>query len=173
MEGVERYKVRLLPYNQKWEDEFSQVKNQIEAIWGGNILNIQHVGSTAIHNILAKPILDIAVRLKSIKKMNVDAMKQIGYDYCGPRNDSKTYYLYVLRGQNWVSLRHVHCYDAQDKEFFQLVEFRNYLNSHSDAAKKYSELKQALASQYPEDRVAYTKGKENFVQSIYALLDLQ
>ena len=172
MEGVERYKVRLLPHSQEWEDEFTQVKNQLEALWTNNLFDIQHVGSTAIHTICAKPILDIAVRLKAIINMDVDAMKQAGYDYCGPQHGSQTYHLFVLRGQNQISLRHIHCYDAQDKGFFQLVGFRDYLNSHPDEAKKYSELKKVLASQYPEDRVAYTKGKETFIQNIYALLDL-
>ena len=172
MEGVERYKVRLLPHNGEWEAEFLQAKSQIEAIWSGNVIDIQHVGSTAIRNICAKPVLDIAVRLQSIQKMDVDAMKQMGYDYCGPRQGRDTYHLYVLRGENQVSLRHIHCYDALDHEFSQLVGFRNYLNAHADTAKQYAELKEILASHYPDDRAAYTKGKENFIQGIYALLDL-
>jgi GrpB-like predicted nucleotidyltransferase (UPF0157 family) len=61
-------------------------------------------------------------------------------------------------------LRHIHCYDARDNEFFQLVGFRDYLNSHPDVAKRYSELKETLVSLYPEDRVAYTKGKKDFIQ---------
>ncbi len=104
--------------------------------------------------------------------MDVDAMKQKGYDYCGPQSDTNTYHLYVLRGENQVSLRHIHCYEALDKEFFQLVGFRDYLNTHSDIAMKYSELKKSLALQYPEDRIAYTKGKEDFIYNIYELLDL-
>lgn len=171
MEGVERYKVRLLPHNEKWEDEYQQVKSQIEAVWSGNVLDIQHVGSTAIHGIPAKPILDIAVRLKSIQSMDTDALIKLDYAYCGPRCDRSTYHLYVLRGANQISLRHIHCYDISDNEFFQLVGFRDYLNTHPDAAKKYAELKKVLAAQYPDDRVAYTNGKENFIQSIYALLN--
>lgn len=170
MEGVERYKVRLLPHNEKWDDEYHQVKSEIEAVWGDNIIEIQHIGSTAIHNIPAKPILDIAVRLNSIQSMDVEALKNLGYDYCGPRCCRDTYHLYVLRGKNQISLRHIHCYDARDNEFFQLVGFRDYLNSHPDVAKRYSELKETLASLYSEDRVAYTKGKEDFIQNIYALL---
>lgn len=170
MEGVERNKVRLLSHNKEWEHEFLQVKSQIEAIWNSNILSIQHVGSTAIYNICAKPILDIAVRLKSINEMDINSMRQIGYDYCGPQFGSDTYHLYVLRGENQVSLRHIHCYDAHDNEFFQLVGFRDYLNSHFGMAKKYDELKKSLAEQYPEDRSAYTNGKNEFIQNVYALL---
>ena len=172
MEGVERYQVRLLPHNGKWADEYYQVKSQIEAVWGNNVIEIQHVGSTAIRRIPAKPILDIAVRLHSIRNMDVEALKRLGYDYCGPREGRDTYHLFVLRGENQISLRHIHCYDVSDKEFFQLVGFRDYLNSHSDAAKKYSELKEKLARLYPEDRIAYTKGKESFIESIYAILNL-
>jgi len=171
MEGVERYKVRLLPHNRKWEDEYQQVKSQIEAVWNGNVIDIRHVGSTAIHSIPAKPILDIAVRLNSIQNMDIDALEKLGYDYCGPRCDRSTYHLYVLRAKNQISLRHIHCYDINDNEFFQLIEFRDYLNTHADAAQKYAELKEMLASRYPENRVAYTKGKEDFIQNIYALLD--
>lgn len=172
MEGVERYKVRLLPHNEKWNDEYDQAKSQIEAVWSDNIIDIQHVGSTAIHDIPAKPILDIAVRLNSIQNMDINALKQLGYDYCGPRCDRSTYHLYVLRGANQISLRHIHSYDVNDHEFFQLIGFRDYLNSHPDVAKQYSELKKKLASLYSEDRIAYTKGKEDFIQNIYALLDL-
>lgn len=172
MEGVERYQVRLLPHNAKWADEYQQVKSQIETVWGDNILDIQHVGSTAIHGIPAKPILDIAVRLCSIHNMNANALVNLGYDYCGPREGSDTYHLFVLRGENQISLRHIHCYDASDNEFFQLVGFRDYLNSHPDAAKEYSLLKEELARRYPKDRFAYTEGKEDFIKSIYALLNI-
>lgn len=172
MEGVERYKVRLLAHNKEWENEFIDVKNQIGAIWSNNILDIQHVGSTVINDICAKPILDIAVRLNSIIKMDVYSMEQLGYEYCGPQHGEDTYHLYVLRGGNQVSLRHIHYYDVQDKEFDQLVGFRDCLNSNYDVAKEYSELKEALALQHSEDRAAYTKGKENFIQRVYAMLNL-
>jgi GrpB-like predicted nucleotidyltransferase (UPF0157 family) len=100
--------------------------------------------------------------------MNVDAMIKLGYDYCGPRCDRSTYQLYVLRGENQISLRHIHCYDISDNEFYQLIGFRDYLNSHPGVAQKYAELKEVLASRYPEDRAAYTKGKEDFIQIIYS-----
>lgn len=172
MEGVERNKVRLLPHNETWDTEYQQVKSQIEAAWSDNVTDIQHIGSTAIHGIPAKPILDIAVRLKSIQSMNLDVLIKLGYDYCGPQCDRNTYHLYVLRGEHQISLRHIHCYDINDNNFFRLVGFRDYLNAHPDVAQQYSELKEELASKYSEDRAAYTNGKEHFIQNIYALLDL-
>lgn len=171
MEGVERNKVRLLAHNNEWVNEFLQVKSQIDEFWYNNILDIQHVGSTAIYEISAKPILDIAVRLKSINEMDVDSMTQMGYEYCGPQFGSDTYHLYVLRNENQLSLKHIHCYDTLDKEFFQLVGFRDYLNSNSAVARKYEELKESLAAQYPDNRIAYSNGKNEFIQNIYSLLN--
>ncbi|MGO0883095.1 GrpB family protein [Clostridioides difficile] len=172
MEGVERYKVRLLPYNQKWSTEFLLAKKQIETTWKDNILDIQHVGSTSINVICAKPILDIAIRLKSIDNMNVKSMIELGYDYCRQQNNNSNHYLYVLRGRNQISLRHIHCYSSDDKEFLQLVGFRDYLNTHHDVAFQYAKLKIKLAKQYPDDRQFYTIGKEEFIKGIYSKLNL-
>ena len=166
MEGVERYKVRLLAHNPKWEQEFLTVREEIKEHWAKNLLDIQHVGSTAIKSICAKPILDVAVRLKSIEQIDIKALTDLGYEYCGARNESKTYHLFVLRGDNQLSLRHIHCYDKSEREFDLLVGFRNYLNEHLEVALKYQEIKMRIAEQMPDDRASYTKAKEEFIKSI-------
>lgn len=172
MEGVMRYKVRLLPHSPQWAAEYRQVKAAIETAWGANLLAIQHVGSTAIPAIHAKPILDVAVRLHAIERMDVQALTELGYDYCGPQQGNASYHLFVLRGPGQISLRHIHCYDAEDPGFAQLVGFRDYLNSHPQAALQYQRLKGQLARQYPDDRVAYTAGKAAFIEDIYKQLGL-
>jgi GrpB-like predicted nucleotidyltransferase (UPF0157 family) len=83
MQGVERYKVRLLPHCKEWEEEFKEVKKQLSDIFGENAVDIQHIGSTAIKEIYAKPILDVAVVLKSFEAMNTEGMIKAGYSYCG------------------------------------------------------------------------------------------
>lgn len=167
MEGVERYKVKLIPHNQKWEEEFLTVREEIKRQWNSNILDVQHVGSTAVQSICAKPILDVAVRLKSIKNMDIERLEKLGYSYCGPQHGNINYHLFVLRGKNEISLRHIHCYDKGESEFDLLVGFRDYLNIHIDEAKRYEKLKKELAEKYLDDRIAYTNGKEDFIQSIY------
>lgn len=167
MEGVERYKVRLLSHNSEWEKEYEETKKQITEIWNNNILSIEHIGSTAIKNICAKPILDIAIRLKSIDNMDVKSITCLGYDYCGKQGDNSTHHLFVLRDKNMISLRHIHCYDINDNEFFQLTAFRDYLNTHPDEAVKYMNLKIQLANKYQNDRKSYTDGKKDFILRIY------
>lgn len=172
MEGVERYKVRLLPHNPEWEKEFLEVEEEIKSCWGDNVIDVQHVGSTAIKSICAKPILDVAVRLKSIKIVDVKALSDAGYEYCGAQNENGTRHLFVLRGENQLSLRHIHCYDKSDIEFDLLVGFRDYLNTHLEVALQYQQLKIRLAEQTPDDRVTYTKAKEQFIKSVYKKLQI-
>ena len=167
MEGVDRYGVRLLPHNPKWDEEFLAVAEEIKNCWGKNVIAIEHIGSTAIKLICAKPILDVAVKLKSIKKLDVNAMINLGYEYCGPRNEKGTRHLFVLRGDNEISLRHIHCYHKSENEFNLVVSFRDYLNSHPSDALKYQKLKTDLAKKMPNDRAAYTSAKDEFIRSVY------
>ena len=139
-------------------------------MWNDNILEIQHVGSTAIPNICAKPILDIAIKLKSIELMEVQQLEKLGYRYCGIQHGNANYHLFVLRNKHNISFRHLHCYAKEEKGFGLQVGFRDYLNNHIDIAVKYDNLKKELAEKYPEDRAAYTRGKERFIQSIYHVL---
>lgn len=170
MEGVARGQVRLLPHDPGWEREFFTVEAELYKAWGDNCLDIQHVGSTAVPAICAKPILDVAVRLHSIRAMDTRALEALGYGYCGARHGNEDHHLFVLRGGGELSLRHIHCYDQSEPEFFRLVGFRDYLNAHPEAATQYQALKLRLAEQYPTDRARYAQEKEDFVQAIYSRL---
>jgi GrpB-like predicted nucleotidyltransferase (UPF0157 family) len=165
MEGVERYKVRLLPHSGEWEKEFISVKKLLTDILGADALDIQHVGSTAILGICAKPILDVAVRVVSFSSLNIEGMKRNGYEDCG-ESGVPGRRLFVLRKDGSISLHHIHCYEADNMDFENLVRFRDYLNSHPDYAIQYDELKLSLAERYPNDRILYTNGKESFIQNI-------
>ena len=167
MEGVGRYQVRLLPHQAAWDEEFLRVKKELTVCWGEHVLDIQHVGSTAIPAICAKPILDVAVKLRSIRALDVKALTDRGYEYSGARAGNENYHLFVLRGEGQISLRHIHCYDQAEKEFALLVGFRDYLNAHPEEAAAYQALKTQLAARHAEERYAYTKGKEAFIRSIY------
>ena len=171
MQGVERYKVRLLPHCKEWKLEFEEAKEQLKDIFKDNVDDIQHVGSTSINGIYAKPILDIAVVLKSFENMNIEGMEKAGYDYCGAQNEEKDRYLFVLRGEGQISLRHIHCYEPNNLDFYYVIHFRDFLNQYEEYAKEYSNLKRYLSEKYPDDRFAYTEEKEGFVRMIYQQID--
>ena len=111
MEGVERYQVRLLPHQDAWNTEFLKVSNMLKECWKEHIIDIQHVGSTAIPTICAKPILDVAVLVKSFDQLDKEALVQNGYDDCGFQHGKTTHRLFVLRGPHQISLHHIHSYN--------------------------------------------------------------
>jgi GrpB-like predicted nucleotidyltransferase (UPF0157 family) len=124
------------------------------------------VGSTAIPAIPAKPVLDVAVMVKSVAALDTDALVKLGYDYRGPQNAEGTRVLFVLRGENQVSLHHIHVCEEGEADFYRQVAFRDWLNAHPEDARAYARLKEELAAQYPDDRAAYTKGKAEFILNI-------
>ncbi len=167
MEGVERYKVKLLPHNQLWKEEFIELRDKFENVLYDTVIDIQHVGSTAIPTVWAKPILDVAILTKRFGYIEIEKIKKLGYDYCGVNDNNPNYHLFVLRGENNISLHHIHCYDKVGSGFEQLVGFRDYLNENENIAIQYSELKKVLFEKYKDDRQQYTKAKADFIQSIY------
>ncbi len=176
MQGVEQNKVRLFYHDESWEEEFFEVKAQLFNIWTDNVVEIQHFGSTAIKGICAKPILDVAVVIRSFSSMDKAAMERVGYEGCGMQTPDNKRYLFVLRKENEVegrlpvSLRHIHVYEPGNPDYFRCIGFRDYLISHPETAAMYSSLKLRLAEQNPDDRDTYTRAKTNFIQCVCSQL---
>ncbi|MNC61356.1 hypothetical protein D3C75_1112940 [compost metagenome] len=115
-------------------------------------------------------MLDIAIVLKSVTDIVFIAMVETGYEYYGEVITGK--YLFVLRGENEVSLQHVHCYEEKNCAlFFDQMKFRDFLRSQSEYAKEYEILKQELYKVYSNDRKKYTEGKQAFFDKIKRLAD--
>ncbi|MBR6790084.1 MAG: GrpB family protein [Oscillospiraceae bacterium] len=172
MEGVKRYEVKLVPHKDAWDEEYRETAAMLREVWGDDILDIQHVGSTAIPSIKAKPILDVAVRLRSMQEMKIDALTAKGYEYCGPHFGDEEYQVFVLRsrGEEDLSLHHIHVYGPKEPGFDQLIGFRDWLNTHPEDAAEYERIKISLSEAYAAERSAYTKGKGSFILSIYEKL---
>ena len=166
MQGVARYGVRLLPHDPAWAEEFENVKAQLLTMHAENAVRIEHIGSTAIVGICAKPILDVLLVVRSLDKLDSAAMVAAGYDDCGLQKPDLTRYLFVLRGVGQISLRHIHCCVEGDPEIRDLLAFRDYLNAHPEDAKAYEALKKTLAERYADDRPSYTAGKHAFIADI-------
>lgn len=170
MLGVPKYKVLLVEHDEKWAEEFEKTKLTLLNIHGENVVDIQHVGSTAIKGIMAKPMLDIAIVFKSITDSFFTIMKDNKYEYFGEVVTGK--HLFILRGEGEVSLQHLHCYEEKNLEqFFDQINFRDFMRSHSEYAKEYELLKQELFKIYNNDRKKYTEGKQAFFNKIKQLVD--
>ena len=162
--GLGRGKTELLPHDNEWKTEAERV---IMILWKviPEARDIQHVGSTAIKSIDAKPIVDIAVALADVQSVisHIDELAGYGIIYRG--SDVPGQILFTI-GEGNVRTHHIHIVKWHGKAWDNYIFFRDYMNSHPDRAAEYEKLKKQLASSFPDDRRAYTEGKAGFIEKI-------
>ncbi|MCT4780209.1 MULTISPECIES: GrpB family protein [Exiguobacterium] len=157
--------VIVIPYQTSWADEFEQEAVRLRTVFGERLLAVHHIGSTSVPGLSAKPILDILPvvdSLDGIEAFDV-AMEQIGYEAKGEFGmPGRRYY----RKGGDDRTHHIHLYASGNPEITRHVIFRDYLREHPDEVEAYSEIKEQLANQYPEDIDAYIVGKNTFVKAL-------
>ena len=130
-------------------------------------IDIQHVGSTAIQSIHAKPIIDIAVGVGELNDIlpYIELLKQHGSIYRG--EDVKGQMLFVMGDfQNDTRTHHIHVVKWREMEWNHYISFRDYLNTYPEKAMIYDECKKKLAAQFPDDRKSYTEGKQGLIECL-------
>lgn len=163
--GLRRGTVAVEPHQAEWEAEARETIARLRSILRDAATDVQHVGSTAIRGIWAKPIIDIAVGVPDFQPLldrNAD-LEANGFIFRG--EDHSGQLLYVCGGPGFRT-HHIHAVIYQSEAWNNYLNLRDYLNCHEADAQAYSELKQALAGRYPDDREAYTARKSPMVQEI-------
>ena len=162
--------VSIAPYDPAWPRMFEEEKKHLlECLPQDLIRRIEHFGSTAISGLAAKPIVDVLVEVDSLEKTKAriaPTLEAQGYDYfwrATHGEDGPPFYAwFIKRNSAGVRTHHIHMVES-DFEHWDRLLFRDYLIEHPETAKEYEILKYALARDYPNDRVAYTNGKSEFV----------
>lgn len=157
--------VKLLPNQTEWETNAEETITLMKTILGDTCIDIQHVGSTSIKHICAKPIIDIAVavnELADILPYN-DVLANNGIYY---RKEETTGQLLYLMGdlENEIKTHHIHVVKYNSVNWRNYLNFRDYLNQFPEKAKAYNELKQELAEKYASERKLYTAGKNELIK---------
>lgn len=161
--------VRIVPYHSRWAEHFHREEELLLKVMGEAALDIQHVGSTSIVGMPAKPIVDILVGLESLPVVEpfVENLKQIGYEDRG--NGEEPGRRYFVKGAEERRTHHLNFCELNGVFWTRHVAFRDYLGKHPEVANQYAALKAELARKFSHDRRAYTNGKEEFVRSILNL----
>ncbi len=164
MIGLERGVVRVVPYTPEWVRLFEEEKARLEAVIGDYVLEIQHVGSTSIPGMIAKPIIDIAIAVRDFEEARVciQPVERLGYEYRGELGIPRRHYF--VKGD--PRTHHIHVNELGSRDWENQVLFRDYLIQHRELAEEYAELKRGLAERYPRDREAYLDGKASFVERV-------
>lgn len=163
--------INLVKHNPKWLDkaklEIAHIKNTLA---NKLIVDIQHIGSTAIPNIKSKPIIDIMIGVTSLchKKENlIKPLETIGYVFCKNNPDKNRLFLIKrLPSLSKKRIHHLHISKYNSKTWSQHLFFRDYLIRHPAAAKKYEALKIKLANKYKTNREQYTQKKKIFIANV-------
>ncbi|UPW83857.1 GrpB family protein [Lysinibacillus sp. Ag94] len=158
--------VNLSDYNLNWEKEFEYEKKTIVDVIDDKVLGIEHIGSTSIKGLEAKPIIDIILGVQDLDEVSnfVIPLSEIEYEYVHkPEFKDRRFFRKGLWGQGTC---HLHICEINSREWIEKLLFRDYLRLHPDVAKEYASLKKELASKYKYDRSIYTKKKEPFIKTI-------
>lgn len=166
--------VKLVPYSSEWPLLAQTEIDKIKSVFPQNaIIDIQHVGSTAIPGLSAKPILDIQIAvasLENMKLMAVPILQKLGYEYWSANPDPKR--MFFVKGMppyGEKRTHHVHIFEQNSDHWRNKLLFRDYLRSNPDVAEEYERLKIKLAQEHLYDREKYTDEKLNFVNHVLQL----
>jgi len=154
----------IVPYKAEWRDDFLHIGLNLRAALGNIALRIDHIGSTSIVGLDAKPVIDIQVSVKSLEPMNYKPLiESIGYIHKVENPDKTKRY---FRESKSMRRTHIHVRELGSwSEQFALL-FRDYLREHPNDCKKYAEVKYKLMELYSKERERYVEEKSPIIWEI-------
>ncbi|MBY0271839.1 MAG: GrpB family protein [Alphaproteobacteria bacterium] len=162
----EKETIELHPYKPEWEKSFQDEAKALKEIFGKNLLEIHHIGSTAIPGTVAKPIIDILPVVEKIEDVDklTPAFEKLGYTVRGEFGmPGRRFFIKTKDGKRYFN---VHVFQEGHPDIERHLRFRNHMRTHSEDAKAYSDLKKKLIADAPDDMEKYSWGKEDFVKAI-------
>jgi GrpB-like predicted nucleotidyltransferase (UPF0157 family) len=167
-------KIEVIDYDPRWIADFETESALLARIFVQRLLDIQHIGSTAVPNLAAKPIIDILIvldRTDDIDSFNA-FMEALGYRVRGECLDAiipgTPGRFYFTRETNGVRSHHVHICAKGHADILDKLVFRDYLRANESVALAYADLKRRLAADHRFDNIGYMRGKDAFVKSVLA-----
>ncbi|MFY0758818.1 GrpB family protein [Metabacillus dongyingensis] len=156
-------------YNPYWSTEFVIEKVKIKQALNNDLLPIEHIGSTSVKGLGAKPILDIMIGVKNLTEVDkfIKPLKQIEYEYVFHKEFPGR--RFFRKGQWRAGTHHLHIYEYKSEFWINNILFRNYLIDYPDIKLQYNELKKDLSVRYKSDRVGYTNAKAPFITNVISL----
>jgi GrpB-like predicted nucleotidyltransferase (UPF0157 family) len=166
MIGLERGMVKIVPYSIEWKTEYKKEETLLYSLIGKHVLDIQHVGSTSIEGLDAKPIIDIAVAVRSLddaENFRV-ILEDAGYLYRG--NAGIEGHVLFVKGNEAIRTHHIHIEELNSTSWKNHIYFRDYLRLHRELVEEYLKLKKELAKKFSDERESYTASKDEFIKTV-------
>ena len=162
--GLNRGEVSLKPYRDEWKYLFNLEKENIEEAIGDYVQDIQHVGSTSIQGMWAKPKLDIAIAVNDFDEARIciAPLVGLGYEFRGENGIPRRHYF----GKGEPRTHQIHMFEKTSTDWKEMIRFRDCLRSNRSLAGEYSRLKRDLANRFPKNRQSYQAGKAGFIEAV-------
>lgn len=171
---METAKVVVLPYDETWKSDFEAIKAELTEAISDLIVDIEHVGSTSVEGMSAKPCIDIDVVIQdySVFDALVRRLETIGYLHEGdlgiPEREAFCY-----SNKPHLQKHHLYVCPRQSPELHRHITFRNFLRANPDAVRQYSAVKEAAAQLFPNDIDQYIAYKSPCIAELYAKCGLK
>ena len=167
-------RVVVVPYEEAWKTAFEKIKNEIEAEIGDLVLGIEHVGSTSVEGMSAKPCIDMDVIIKDYSVFDeiVGKLGAIGYIHegdLGIRNSEAFKYT----NKPHLMKHHLYVCPQDSEELHRHIIFRDFLRQNIEAVKEYSSVKEKAAELYPNDIDQYIAYKSPCIEELYKKCGLE
>jgi GrpB-like predicted nucleotidyltransferase (UPF0157 family) len=163
-------KIVIVEYDPSWAELYKKENDSLDGVFSAAGAVIEHVGSTAVEGLGAKPIVDIMVGLDSLNEMQdrMDELAALGYEYV-PEYEAEVPERRFFR-KTGADLRkyHLHCVCRDTGFFHDHILFRDSLRSDEELASEYLKLKRNSAAWYPYDRLRYNESKTDLIKAALA-----
>ena len=161
-------RVVVVPYDEAWKNAFEEIKTEIEAEIGDLIIGIEHVGSTSVEGMSAKPCIDIDVIIKDYSVFDeiVRKLGVIGYIHEGDLG-IKDREAFKYANKPYLMTHHLYVCPRDSEELHRHIAFRDFLRKNPEAVKKYSRVKETAAQLFPDSIDQYIEYKSPCIEELY------
>ena len=161
-------RVVVVPYDEAWKNAFEEIKTDIEAEIGALIIGIEHVGSTSVEGMSAKPCIDIDVIIKNYSVFDeiVRKLGAIGYIHEGDLG-IKDREAFKYADKSHLMTHHLYVCPRDSEELHRHIAFRDFLRKNPEAVKEYSMVKEKAAALFPDEIAQYIAFKAPCIEELY------
>ena len=159
-------RVAVEDYNPVWKEEFIIIKIELLTVLAGKISSIEHIGSTSVEGLHAKPIIDIDIVIDNNFEEVKALLESLGYLHEGDLGiNGREAFRYISKPH--LMAHHLYVCNKNSEELHRHIAFRDYLRDHKKERETYSEIKKELALKHLRDIDSYIKGKQQIIAEIY------
>ena len=161
-------KVIVLPYTDEWQSNFVTIRDELAISLQGKYLAIEHVGSTSVKGLSAKPIIDIDIVIEDYKIFEdvKNKLETIGYHHEGDLG-IKDREAFKYEGKEHLQKHHLYVCPKESAELKRHITFRDYLKDNVEAIKEYGIVKEEAAKLFPDDIEKYMQYKSSCIENLY------